>query len=179
MKIIGLTGPAGSGKSTVAAILRQNHGFTEESFAQPIRDFIHGLIAPETPCSEMMREQKESPHPLLYGKSPRYAMQTLGTEWGRNLIHPDFWITLLERDLRDCADILPRVVISDVRFHNEASWIRERGELWHLTRPGLPVNSHASESGIAITDRDIVLDNDCGLDYLERQIDLLVGGLAS
>lgn len=177
MKVIGLTGPAGSGKSTVAAILRQHHGFVEESFAQPIRDFIHGLIAAETPCSELMRAHKEAPHPLLCGKSPRYAMQTLGTEWGRNLIHPDFWITLLDRDLRDCAEILPRVVISDVRFPNEAAWIRERGELWHLTRPGLPVNSHASEAGIAVTDCDLVLDNDCDLDELAHLIDLHVGAV--
>ncbi len=37
---------------------------------------------------------KAKPCSLLAGKTPRHAMQTLGTEWGRNCIGDGFWINL-------------------------------------------------------------------------------------
>jgi hypothetical protein len=175
MKIIGLAGPAGSGKSTIARTLRYRHGFIEQSFAYYLRDFIlwvSGLSLDD------LEQQKEDPHSLLCGKSPRYAMQTLGTEWGRNLIGPDLWVNLLARriDVWPARSLPPGLVISDVRFENEADWVRERGELWHLQRPGIPVQSHSSESGVAITDRDVVVDNDCDLATLDARIAGLLGG---
>jgi hypothetical protein len=41
-------------------------------------------------------EQRNRPQPLLGGKSARYAMSTLGTQWGRNLITPNIWANAAE-----------------------------------------------------------------------------------
>lgn len=172
MKIIGLTGPAGSGKSTVARLLGERHGYWEESFAAPIREFIQEVCG-LTP--DELAAVKETPIAALCGKSPRYAMQTLGTEWGRHLIGADLWLRALESHLNEFASENDRIVISDVRFANEANWIRERGDLWHLTRPGAVVNPHASELGITPIDADVLFDNDCDLDALADRIAALVG----
>src|SRR5690606_32540033 len=86
-RIIGLAGPAGSGKSTVAAILRSRHAYCELPFAKRIKDALANLL--EIAPFELERH-KEEPLPWL-GVSPRYMMQTLGTEWGRTMIHPDIW----------------------------------------------------------------------------------------
>ena len=37
-------------------------------------------------------DQKEIPSDVLFGKTSRYAMQTLGTDLGCDCMHPDFWI---------------------------------------------------------------------------------------
>jgi hypothetical protein len=82
-------------------------------------------------------------------------MQTLGTEWGRNTIHPDFWVIIaaqkIERLLGHSyrqGTIRLQAVIDDVRFGNEAEMIRAYGgTIVHIERPGLTaVEAHASEA---------------------------------
>ena len=194
MKIIGLAGPAGSGKSTVADMLSQDFGFIEDSFARPLREFVASVCC--WAFAEVERT-KEDPTPKLCDRSPREVMQLMGTEFGRDMIHPDIWIRALEsriermRAFVDTYD--PRnhpatdwwspklasgqlqFVVSDVRFPNEAAWAREHGALWHLTRPGKGLTGHVSESGVAVTDRDQILDNDCDLDRLHARIAAALG----
>lgn len=167
--VVGLTGPAGCGKSTVARWLRADHGFVELSFAAPIRELVMDALGWSDEELEAGKEQV-----TRYGVTPRQMMQTLGTEWGRNMIHPDFWVLWLERRL-SCFPGKDRFVVSDVRFPNEASWVRTRGTLWHLTRPGTTVSAHISEAGVERTPPDRGLDNDCDLDALRGRIANLLG----
>jgi hypothetical protein len=57
---------------------------------------------------------KEAVHPEL-GVSPRHLMVTLGTEWGRDAVHPDLWVRIWAASLPEAA----HVVAEDVRFPNE------------------------------------------------------------
>jgi hypothetical protein len=172
MQIIGITGPAGSGKSTVARILCDRYGFIELSFAAPIRDFVQRLTGLS---NEAFDAAKELPMESLCGNTPRFAMQTLGTEWGRLTLSSDLWLRQLDLEIERRADNDSRIVISDARFQNEAKWLREVGELWHLTRPGHAVNPHVSELGITPTDRDVTLDNDCDIPTLHYRIAAILG----
>lgn len=172
--IIGLTGRAGSGKDTARAIL-QEHGFVGLAFADPIRDMIAMLFASNGINSSWMHERhlKEQVIPDL-GVSYRHMAQTLGTEWGRSL-QPDFWLRIagayMDSTQAATFDNL-LFVISDVRFANEAAWVRARGGVvWRIERPGIaPVRAHASEAEIDQIEPDLTLHNTGSIDDLRKLI---------
>lgn len=169
--IIAFTGPAGCGKDTAADYLAAYHGFERLAFADPIREMLGALgLGPE----DFERPQKERDLDWLPA-SPRKLAQTLGTEWGRDIIDPDIWVRALARRIAG----LPsgsRVAISDCRFDNEARWVRHCGGLVvHLTRPDLPtIRPHASERGIEREEHDLLLDNAGPVRELFWTLDALV-----
>lgn len=118
--IIGLSGRAGSGKSTVASFLVKKHNFALRKFAGPLKDMFRSIGLTDR---EIEGHAKHQPCDLLCGKTPRHAMQTLGTEWGRHLIHPEIWTTLWANGIGQGQNI----VSDDTRFGNEAKKIRELG----------------------------------------------------
>ena len=167
MKLIALTGRAGSGKDTVADHLCAHHGFTRYAFAKPIKDMLKVI---GVDCDN--RDTKEEPHPLFV-KSPRQMAQTLGTEWGRNMVNPDIWL-LLAQDFMDRIELwidrdgekdIPKapkgIVFTDCRFQNEAYFLRVNGaEMWLIERPSVQaVAPHISEAGIMPRAGDIHIRN--------------------
>lgn len=160
--IIGLTGFMKSGKSTAANILVERYGYTRYRFAGLLKEMLKalGLTAEEIDGS-----LKEKPCALLGGKTPRHAMITLGTEWGRNLIDGDLWVRAFFRSIEGKG----LVVVDDVRFPNEADAIFVRGGLiWRIERGNAPLNSlHASEAGQLEIQPDLVIENNAGLIDLE------------
>lgn len=171
MKILGLAGLPRSGKDSVGRILVQSYGFARCSFAAPIKDMlIAGLGLTR---AEVEDEDKERVIARL-GTTPRYLMQTLGTEWGREMIGPDTWLSIAEQRSRGFRTAGMPVVFTDVRFENEATWIRRLGgAIWHVLRPlGNVIDLHASNRGITVVPGvDSVLTNDEGLAQLERQVE--------
>jgi histidinol phosphatase-like PHP family hydrolase len=77
-------------------------------------------------------------------------LQTMGTEWARNLIHPDFWLLLAEDRIKKMPN--SDIVFTDVRFENEAALIRKYGKLVHIhgreTDLKKEAQGHASEKGV-------------------------------
>lgn len=141
-QLIGLTGLKQSGKSTAARFLRDHCGFHHADFADPIRALVANVLDTTV---EAMEHIKEQPHPVLGGRTPRYAMQILGTEWGRQMIHPDVWIMSMALRIRTT----PRLVIADVRFDNEAKLITDHGgHIIEITRSTTTRDNHPSEAGI-------------------------------
>lgn len=168
--LIGLAGPAGSGKDTVRNILELSHDFAGLAFAEPIRAMVRELLTSNGCSDEYItnRELKETPIPGL-GVSARHMMQTLGTEWARKCLAEDFWLKLAATYMADLrGQGYRQFVISDVRFANEAEWVRTQGgEVWMIERPGLqPVRQHVSECVQFRVDQ--VLRNDGTLADLER-----------
>lgn len=177
--LIGLAGRARSGKDTAAQHLLNNHGFQSYAFADPLRDGLMHILN-LSPC-DFEGEQKEQALPWL-GRSPRELMQSLGTEWGRNSVHPELWLLLAAQNL----DLLARThdtargfVVSDVRFNNEADFIRKRGGVvLHMDRVvASPVKPHSSENGIQIALGDLRLKNDGSFDELFTNVNDIVDTL--
>lgn len=167
--IIGLCGPAGCGKDTVRGFLEHKHEFAGLAFAEPIRAMVRELLTSNGCSDEYItnRELKETEIPGL-GVSARHMMQTLGTEWARKCLGDDFWLKLATTSMAHMRSHGYRnFVISDVRFANEAEWVRAQGgEIWMIERPGLqPVRPHVSECVQFRVDQ--VLRNDGGLLKLE------------
>ena len=102
-QIIGLTGPAGSGKDAVRAILEEL-GFVGFAFADPIRNMIRCLLTDNGLSDGWMdnRDLKERIIPAL-GVSYRHMAQSLGTEWARNL-RRDFWLRIAAAFVVDQMD---------------------------------------------------------------------------
>jgi hypothetical protein len=189
-QIIGLAGLKGCGKSTVAQHLAGEHGFARIRFAAPLKSMIGRLldemgIGHHQAWHLIEGDHKETPTPLFMGQTPRHAMQTLGTEWGRDLIGPDFWVAcwrhMVERARLDhiaetCGGVTPiHVVAEDCRFPNEAAAIRALGGrvVW-IDRPGLAATGHASENSLTAADCDAVIRNDGAILDLTQAVEAVL-----
>ncbi len=164
--LIGLVGAKGSGKSTTANALAVNRNVTRVSFAAPIRDMLRVLGLTDA----HFNEDKEAPTDLLLGKTPRHAMQTLGTEW-RDMIDRGLWLRVADQKIDELFDLGRGVVIDDVRFPHEVDLIRERGGVvWTVRWPSVErLNDyHTSELHWRTIEPDQVLINDGTSDQLAR-----------
>ena len=157
LPIIGLTGPAGCGKTTVA-------GMVPGAAVIQLADPLYAALALMLGVDEALlrhRGSKEQPLPG-WDRSPRQLLQTLGTEWGRAVVGPDVWLRMAGRRIDALhAAGATTVVVADVRFDNEAEWIRNRGgEVWRIARePATAAAEHASEAGIPASLIDRTIDN--------------------
>ncbi len=177
--IIGLTGPAFSGKDTVGNYLADMHDFERAAFADPIRCALIEMFGLRP--QDFAPENKERTIDWL-GTSPRRLMQTLGTEWGRISVAPDLWCRTMEQRLRVARRLhAEAIVITDVRFPDEAALVRRLGgEIWRIERPGAATTAHsghASETAGAEIEADRWLINNGTLEQLYEQVDAAMDGL--
>lgn len=171
--LIGLAGTAGSGKDTTAQFLVKQHGFKAFAFADAVRDALKIVLAIEDkyfeyPLKEVVIQK--------YGKSARELMQALGTDWGRNSVSEDIWVDIAINKAWSSLSAGSNVVLTDVRFENEANKIRKLGgKIWHIRRPGSGTKHfHESESGIATLPYDYVIANHSGLENLYEDIETIL-----
>lgn len=167
-KTICFGGSKQSGKDTCAEYL-QNFDYEILKAATPIKLMLTALFKYCGFTDELIYEYlegslKEEPIECLGGKTPRELMQSLGTEWGRDLVDPDIWINLLCNRI----SLTEKSVISDVRFPNEVAKLRDQGGvLVQIYRPSISNNdSHSSENLLTSHHFDDVIVNDGTLDEL-------------
>lgn len=170
--VFGVTGKARSGKDTVANFIVAAIGGYRYAFADPIRAMLRAGFGIDM-SDPYWQERKEVPI-AAFGKSPRQIMQTLGTEWGRDLVHTDIWVLMAQQKLLNNG---AGMVISDVRFENEARWVRKLGGVViHVVRSdNAEVNPHASEGGVTLADTDKLVTNAGSLEELQEQVKKAVG----
>lgn len=160
--VVGIAGRAGSGKDTFADLfcnLIEGRSFIKVAFADPIKEMLAVIGVDD------VDKYKLKKHPIL-GVTSRVMMQTLGTEWGRDTIYENIWVDIAKQKGLG-KDIL---VISDVRFQNEADFVRDNGILIHIVNRGGIDSQHYSESGIEAIGVDIVVDNSSDIKSLEQSV---------
>lgn len=196
LKLIGIHGHAGVGKDTAAGWICQNYeNCYGEAFAKPLKAACaaaFGLPLDHFNNPELKEQE------TFWGVSPRKIAQFVGTEMFRmaikNLydqyVDESHWIRLLEMRLTgmsappqgegfyepgDC------VIISDVRFQDEAQWIwNNGGVVLNILRPhhtgGVGITGHASEHGINIThpSQTFILYNDSSLEVFYANLKYFV-----
>lgn len=170
MKLIGLMGKARSGKDTVADYLQGEHSFGRYAFADPMKDMLEAAFG-----DKFRNGDRERPIAWL-GKSPRQLMQSLGTEWGRDEVHPDLWVLIANEAWQVSKARGESLVVSDVRFANEAQWIVDQGGvLIEIVRDNAePVNAHLSENVDLDQFPRYVVDNNLTFASLYHQVELLL-----
>lgn len=134
MMLIGLSGRAGSGKSTAAAFLR-GYGFVEMAFADSLKEAAARLFDLN---HEQVHGVLKEVRAARIGKTPRQIMQEFGDAC--RSIWPEVFISCLRRRLFRFDG---RAVVSDVRFLNEARALEQLGGmLVRIERPGLQGVGH-------------------------------------
>jgi hypothetical protein len=174
--LLGLSGVAGAGKDTAANIL-VDLGFVKISLAMPMKFICKELFDFSDEQLWGPSEARNAPDPRYGGLTPRHALQTLGTEWGR-ACWPDIWVNRALKDARWYFDYdALGVVVPDVRFRNERAAIETAGgEVWRIVRPGAGLAgaaaAHLSENELTDSMFDVshTLVNDGSLEQLAAKV---------
>lgn len=152
-------GSARVGKDEVALTLKER-GFYHTSFAKPMYKIVNEVYGIDT--SSLTHYDKEVKIYKPWGMTLRQILQSIGDKFRRD--DPEFFLKCLMVDIKNNCAEHQRTIVSDVRYQNEADFIREiSGVICHVTRP-LPVenyaiNPHSSEVGVAIDTKDLRIFN--------------------
>lgn len=177
--IIGLTGYGGTGKTTVANILRWKHGFEGPHIKAPIKKMAVVLLEEfDIPADMIERyldgDLKRDVIPEL-GISGTQLQQFIGFELGRECIRDDLWLDLWLRRVGKIVAAGGSVVQESVRAQNEVDAIRARGGLVaEVRRPGVGALPGGHKSEFLIPDPDVVISNDGTVADLELVVASLV-----
>lgn len=177
--VIAFTGKRGSGKSVASEVLCDELDFVELKFADPLKSMLRAMYQT---CGledgEIERkiegDLKEVPCPWLQGKTPRYAMQTLGTEW-REMISTDMWSEMFKMRVRSGV-FGDRIVCSDYRFPHEGEALDElRAVKYRIERNSQfyedgESSQHSSETLIDTIPTDVTIPNNGTLADLKQAV---------
>ena len=170
--IIGLSGYAQSGKDATANLLCLNYDYQRRAFADPMRHALQ-IINPKLDSITHVSDLVDDYGWDIAKKNPevRRLLQVLGTDFGRKMLGDDVWIKMTMRDLRQDD----RVVISDVRFPNEADAIKKLGgTVLRINRKNhSAVNGHPSEHAMDNYMFNHVIYNDGTLEDLSDEVFML------
>ena len=128
MFVLGLSGKKRAGKSTVAEHLVVQHGFTEISWAHPLKKYIGEYLMGFTE-DQLYGDLKEVVDDF-WKDTPRAFLQKIGTDLFRAM-DEEFWVKVGLKHLEKVKAITPeanqKFVFSDCRFPNEVSAIKDIG----------------------------------------------------
>jgi len=164
--IIGLNGPIGSGKTTIAKHLSTQEGVLRMSFAAPLKDM-------SSACFGIPREwfddasKKENPIEWLNGQTCRSLCQNIGL-YLRETHGSDIFVRIMRNKINGLATAggTKAIVIDDLRFDTEAEFIcnETKGSIWRIENVEARGKkrahaSHETEQGISEEYVDEVLEN--------------------
>ena len=168
IKVIGLGGFAGVGKTSVAKCLELNLGYERVSFAWPLREMLLSMGMTATELAN-----KEVPIPRFGNKTPRFLLQTLGTEWGRDMVSKTLWVDIAKEMAQQLIDKHISVVFDDVRFPEEVAAIKSLLDnanivrLWRVLPAREFEAKHVSETqDLMLPSLDITGQSPCDVAHL-------------
>ena len=118
-----------------------------------------------------------SPYILEETLTPRKMLQLLGTEAGREIIHPNIWVNALMAEYQNNLQVIKSKagengftkedkhswIITDVRFPNEAEAVKKAGGI--LIRINRPSTYKPEEAGKLEHPSETSLDNYDGFNH--------------
>lgn len=179
--IIGLGHQARVGKDAVAEILVEEHGFKRIGFADALKQMALKINPIVNEYGVEYREELGS-----YGSETakdtnpniRIFLQRLGNE-ARHTFGEGCWVDVV-RDRMHRGNAFTQIeddwVISDMRYENEAEYVKGNGG-WtvNVRRPGIgAANGHISEHALDDLVYDFILDNDGRLEDLHSKVTFLL-----
>lgn len=168
--ILGLVGYARSGKDSVSETLVNKYGFVRVAFADKIRDFLYKINPMVGGEPLQIRVDSDGWDKAKEHSEVRRLLQVTGVA-ARELFGANFWVNQAMAQIYDPSK---NFVITDVRFKNEADFLKVNGaEIWRIERPGIgPLNNHISEKELELITADRTLLNGGTLEELELLVKL-------
>lgn len=165
MHIIGISGKKQSGKDALTTALRLN--FNGESRRIALADPLKEEVARACGVSTQFIDNHKPDF--------RKMLQWWGTDFRRKFKHDNYWIEQLFRNILAQPPEVGLVVVPDVRFLNEATYIKEAGGLLiRVTRPLPNDDKHISETDLDDYKFSDILLNTGTLDDIDKfSIDFL------
>ena len=200
MILLGITGLAGSGKNYVAdQIMAKYENSKQLAFADPLKHMVHHMFGiPLEDCYTEAGKNRETWHKWgdivtwtydvteeskrrdpAKPMTVRDLLQVVGTELVRNQWNEDHWVRLMKHRIENCPHEV--VLVTDVRFPNEAQLIKEMGgTLLKVTgRQASGVPSHVSEADVIQADSLIVNTPGTTPGMIVDQVERAVPGFTS
>jgi len=213
--LIGIAGKIGTGKDEIAKIILSSYipGMSVHKYADGLKDIVCLLIGctredledrefKETELGEewdsiscydvgwdkdwsAQEPSFDTTKPIIK-MTPRRMLQLLGTECGRQIIHPNIWCNMLmkeydKKQIKWTPDGPTYVehkknwIITDVRFPNEAKAITDRGGIViKVVRDTSSKDLHESETALNNYKFDYIIDNNGNLDDLNIKVGLML-----
>ncbi len=175
--IIGITGKKSSGKSLTADYLQSEFGFEQFAFADKLKSGIISIF--DVPNESLYgSEVEKNKLDEFWGVSGRQLAQIIGSELFRDILPTllpqlnNIWIRCIEKKILNSKSDL--IVISDVRFSDEAEFIKSMGGvIISIERNNLNIiDKHQSET--QIINADYTVDNNYTIDELFEKINNIV-----
>jgi len=164
-------------------------GFKNKSFALKIKEIVSIIIGCEPSQLEdqnfkekalgeewFISKELRALYPNLSNDklTPRLILQKLGTDIGRDFIHPNIWSNALFTDYKKTKPNYPNWIITDMRFKNDNTIIKSLGGFRvRIERENLDEDhsstKHKSETDLdQINDFDLTVDNNHDIENLHN-----------
>lgn len=194
MILIGLAGLAGSGKNFLAdQITAKYESVKQIAFADPLKQMVHHMFGvPLEDCYTEAGKNKATWYQWMnwagtcawpdvdpnHYMTTRELLQYVGTELVRKWWCEDHWVKLAEHRIKSSPEDV--VVVTDVRFQNEADLVTGMGGtiLRVAGRQSIAVPKHVSEAQSFTV--AAIIDNNMGRTsaQLMEQVEACVPGLS-
>ena len=198
MRVIALSGWAGSGKDTVGQWLVDNRGFVRLSFADELKrmvssqyniplEFFHDRELKDQPMMHVVRTDSSSAAIQDMFKGVLSNLHGIEAWTPRSLlileasvkraVDTNFWAKRVSSVIKNSN--LKNVVITDLRYLSEIECLKEEGigaVSVRVNRLESPASDDASENDLNDYDFDMVIDNTGTLTDLEEKLNSTFSG---
>jgi hypothetical protein len=174
---IGIIGRARVGKDTAGKWFVDNRGYERIGFADALR-LAAWKIDPITRADFFGPQRRWSDNIAGDGSYERAKdeipevrrfLQAFGA--AIRDIDEDFWLRAALKKVTAANEAGSPVVITDVRYPNEAESLRRAGfHLVYIDRPGVPHLVHESEGALTAEDADYLIENSSDLEHFVREV---------
>lgn len=166
--IIGLSGKIGSGKDTAAELIEKQYIYKHKKISDSLYKIVSNLTGSDVDYLKSRKGKSSKAQP--FDMTVRELLQNIGMKMRE--IDEDFWLKLLFHNSGK-----ENIVISDVRFKNEADYIKNNNGI--LVRlEGNPtdikirdnIKNHISEVDLDDYEFDHIIKNNGTIEDLKKSI---------
>lgn len=176
-ELLAFTGLKQSGKDTSAYFMIKNYNYTKLSFASPLKSAVKDIF---DLTDEQVDGSKKDVIDNFWNVTPRSILNFVGTDLLRNQLKTiipkvdnNIWLVIMTKKIKKLKEKDPniKIVITDLRFHNELLMIKRLdGIVIRINRNILYNDEYESERYIKSLNVDYEFENNGTIDDLYKKL---------